>query len=250
MLAKKNTFFDIVTINNLFANIDDLDDFVESIISVLSEKGLIIIESSYLPDMMDSLMFDFIYHEHLSCLSIYPLEKFFGKYNMRLIDLQHVKIKNGSMRYYFANNKSKHIVKKSVEIFKKREKKLKLKMKAPYEDFSKKINKCKNELLDYLEKNKGKRIIGYGASATTTTFIYHFGIHNFIEYLVDDFKQKIGTFSPGYNLEVLDPSAIYYKDADIVLIIAWRYAKQIVERQSDFKGTFLIPLPEFKVYKN
>jgi|TARA_B100000315_G_scaffold96543_2_gene88697 SAM-dependent methyltransferase len=248
LLKVEYGLFDVVTVNNLFANIDDLDDFVRSLLNVLAPNGVIIIESAYLPDMIDNLMFDFIYHEHLSCFSIFPLERFLAKYDLRLVDLQHVTTKGGSMRYYFASSLSDHKVEETVERFKTIEEGLELSTKKPYEKFNQRINACKNHLRSLMQRNRHKKIAGYGASATTTTLLYHFGIHEYLDFLVDDFSQKIGTYSPGYNLKVLESEEIHQKSIDIVLVIAWRYAEQIMNKHNHFKGTFIVPLPEIKVY--
>jgi len=248
LIKVKHGLYDVVTINNLFANIDNIDDFVQAILNILTSNGIIIIESAYLPDMIENLMFDFIYHEHLSCLSILPLERFFAKYDMKLVDLQHVPTKGGSMRYYFARNFSGHEVKKSVKLYKKMEEGLELTTKKPYEKFTQRISECRDNLRSFMEINKHKKMAGYGASATTTTFLYHFGMHGYLDFLVDDFSSKIGTYSPGLNLKVLDPEAIYQNNIDMVLVIAWRYAGQIMKKHNNFKGTFIVPLPEIKVY--
>ena len=80
-LAKKivNQFghADLITINNLFANIDELEEFMKSIELLLGRDGVLIIESSYLLDMINNMIFDYIYHEHLSYFSILPLRKNF-----------------------------------------------------------------------------------------------------------------------------------------------------------------------------
>ena len=68
--------------------------------------------------------------------------------------------------------------------------------------------------------------------------------------MVDDNTGKIGTYSPGLHLKVLDPEYIYNNDINIIVIIAWRYADLIIEKHKDFNGEFIVPLPEFKIIKN
>ena len=80
----------LVTVNNLFANIDLLEDFVIGIKKILKNDGVLIIEASYLLDMIQNMVFDYIYHEHLSYFSIKPLKKFF-----LLTLLQKASIKRG-----------------------------------------------------------------------------------------------------------------------------------------------------------
>ena len=246
----KYGLFDVVTINNLFANIDNVDGFAESINYVLSENGVIVIESAYLGNMIENTMFDFIYHEHLSCISIIPIERFFQKYDMKLIDLQPVSTKGGSMRYYFSKNASGMEKSGNVDSYRNMEIESKLNSIETFDGLNKKIVETRNELLSYLLNNSGKRIVGYGASATSTTFIYHLGIGTYLKALVDDNPGKIGTYSPGLQLGVFDSNYIYDQNIDIVLLVAWRYSDLIMKKHKEFPGEFVVPLPELRVYKN
>jgi len=249
-VEKKYGLFDIITINNLLANIDSVVDFIEAVKTVLSPNGVTVIESAYLGDMMKNNMFDFIYHEHLSNISIAPLEKLFKKCSMRLIDLQPVSTKGGSMRYYFAHNDSTRNETKAVQYYRNIEESSKFNTKAAFNKLSNNIVVARTNLLTYLINNRNKKIVGYGASATSTTFLYHFGVGAYFDALVDENTGKIGTFSPGLHLKVFDPEYIYNNEVDTIVIIAWRYADLIIEKHKDFKGEFIVPLPEFKIIKN
>jgi len=250
LIKDKYGTFDVITINNLFANIDKVDEFIEPTKYILSKNGIIVIESAYLGKMVENIMFDFIYHEHLSCLSILPLERFFKKHDLKLVNVQPVSTKGGSMRYYFTRNNSILEKSKQVDIFRNIEIKNDLNIKQTFDKLNKKITERRNALLSYLLKNKDKIVVGYGASATTTTLISHFGIGSYLEALIDENSGKIGTFSPGIHLEVFDSEYIYSNNVDIVLLTAWRYAELIMEKHNNFKGEFVVPLPEFMVYKS
>ena len=84
-IIKQHGYASIITINNLFANIDDLQGFVRGVEKLLDENGVLVIESSYLLDMINHMVFDFAYHEHLSYFSITPLVRFFKRFKMKLI---------------------------------------------------------------------------------------------------------------------------------------------------------------------
>ena len=238
---------DVITINNTFANVDRLDIFTDSMIDLLSPEGVIIIESSYLGDMVSNMVFDFIYHEHYSYLSILPLEKFFAVRNMKLIGLKHTASKGGSMRYYFARVSSRRPIGAEVANWIERENKSGFNRLNTYRQFEEQINGIKNELIDELRIHNDATIVGYGASATSTTLIYHFGLQDYLNFLVDDNPAKIGTFSPGLHLPVKSRSALYDESVDIVLILAWRYAQQIISSHPEYKGRFIVPLPEVEI---
>jgi hypothetical protein len=89
-------------------------------------------------------------------------------------------------------------------------------------------------------------VVGYGASNTTTTLLYAFGIGSHHHCLVDDNPRKHGRFSPGLHLPVL-PSELLERDQPaLVLVNAWRFADQCIARHPGFRGEWLIPLPELR----
>src|SRR5262249_25446805 len=56
----------VVTANNVIANIDELDEVVTAIRTLLGPDGVLVFESFYLGDLVRNMVFDFFYHEHLS----------------------------------------------------------------------------------------------------------------------------------------------------------------------------------------
>jgi hypothetical protein len=93
-------------------------------------------------------------------------------------------------------------------------------------------------------------IAGYGASASTTTLIYHFELGESIEYLLDDYPAKQGLLSPGLHIPVLPSETLYEQKPDGVVVFAWRYYEPIVHKHSRFReqgGRFIVPMPELKV---
>ena len=83
--------------------------------------------------------------------------------------------------------------------------------------------------------------------------MYNFGIGlKEIDFIVDDSPLKQGLFSPGTHIPVLPTNAIYERRPDYVIILAWNFAKQIIEKHSSFLdggGCFIVPLPEIKIFK-
>jgi len=235
----------LITINNLFANIDNLKEFVEGINVLLDSNGVLIIESSYLLDMIDNMVFDFIYHEHLSYFSILPLVDFFKQFDMQLIHVHQVGTKGGSLRYYWARNDSKWNPSVNVKELILEETKALINIEK-FKDYETRIETIKFQLLEFLEKHKENKIVGYGASATSTTLISHFGLHKYFSYLVDDNTGKINTYSPGYHLPVFSSKRLIEDKPDIIVILAWRFEEEILKKLKFFQGIVVIPLPIFK----
>ena len=236
---------ELITINNLFANIDDLENFTKGLEILLDNNGIIVIESSYLLNMINNMVFDFIYHEHLSYFSILPLIKFFEKYGIKLIRLQKVPTKGGSLRYYWAREDSNWEVDQSVKQMIEKEQKANISFKI-FEDFRSRIDYEKEQLTNFLQAQTNKTIVGYGASATSTTLISHFKLNQYLNFLVDDNPGKVGTYSPGYHIPVYSSAKLQEEPPDVIIILAWRFKEQIINKLSSIRSQIILPLPSFK----
>ena len=102
------------------------------------------------------------------------------------------------------------------------------------------------ELILNLQDMK-KNIIGYGASATSTTLISHFELNHYLSALVDDNPGKIGTHSPGYHIPVEGFDSLIENPPDVLIILAWRFHKEILQRVSSLNCKVIIPLPKLTV---
>ncbi len=238
----------LITINNLFANIDNLKSFIEGIDILLDNQGVLVIESSYLLDMIDNMVFDTIYHEHLSYFSILPLVRFFKQFDMQLIHVHEVGTKGGSLRYYWARNNSKWSPSKEVEELTLREVKAEINLDK-FKKYKGNINLVKSNITGFLDKHKEMKIIGYGASATSTTLITHFELQKYFSYLVDDNVDKVNTYSPGYHIPVHNFDRLKNEQPDVIVILAWRFKEVILKKLSFFKGIIIVPLPTFEEFK-
>ncbi len=65
---------------------------------MLADDGVFVFEVSYIVDMIDNMVFDTIYHEHVSHHALIPLERFFNKFDMTLFDVVRTGTKGGSIR--------------------------------------------------------------------------------------------------------------------------------------------------------
>ncbi len=61
---------------------------------------MFIFEVPYFVNLLTSLEYDTIYHEHLSYVSVKPLAPFFARFGMRIFDIKEVDIHGGSFRIF------------------------------------------------------------------------------------------------------------------------------------------------------
>lgn len=245
----------LITSNNVFANIDDLPSWVKAVERLLASDGVYVFESFYLSDVVKNMVFDFLYHEHLSAFSVKPIKILFERHGLVLIAVEHVATKGGSLRYFVQRPGGPMADDGSVAKFLASENAMRLYEKNTYLAFAEKIDRLKTQTRGFLAqaKKNGKSIAGFGASITGTTLIYHFEIGEYLEYLVDDNPAKQGRFSPGLHLPVYPSSALNERHPDCIVVLAWRYAEPIMSKHKDYvvKGRqFMIPVPEFRVVGN
>ena len=239
--------------NNVFAHIDNMSDIVTGIRTVLADDGAFVFEVSYIVDMIDNMVFDTIYHEHVSHHALIPLEAFFNRHDMTLFDVMRTGTKGGSIRAFAQPlSTGKRPKSETLKALVTEEQRRQITKPQIYYDWFNKIEERKRETLAIVDKAiaDGQTVVGYGASTTTTTLLYHFELEKRLKYIVDDNKIKQGTFSPGAHIPVLPSSALLEQKPGLVVILAWIYADPILKRNQAYVaegGRFLVPLPETKV---
>jgi SAM-dependent methyltransferase len=243
----------VLAANNVFAHADNLADIVCGIRALLADDGVFVFEVSYLVDIVDRLLFDTIYHEHVSYHSIAPLKRFFERLGMQLFDVQRISSKGGSIRGFAqrlpeGKRPVAPIIGELLEIEARRG----FMELEVYREFGEAIELRKAALIRVVDEVRaaGKRIAGYGASTTVTTLIWHFELTDQLEFLADDNPRKHGLFSPGCHIPVLPSDELYARKPDYVIILAWNFSAPIIKRHRRFLdegGKFVIPLPELRI---
>ena len=242
----------LITANNVFANIENINSWIILVKELLAKDGFFVIESFYLADLLKNKVFDFIYHEHHSAFSLKPILYLCAKHNLKLVHIEQTSSKGGSLRYYLCRKDFKYKKSKSLDTFSKREKKEKIYNKLTYTRYFRYINFQKSKLLSFIDKYPDTKIYGFGASISCITLIYQFMLENRIKILLDDNKIKHGMLSPRDKIPVQKFSNKNIKKNSILLILAWRYQKSILMKYSKKfkKFNFIIQvMPKFKKIK-
>lgn len=243
----------IVCANNVFAHADDLGDMAQGVRQLLKPDGVFVFEVSYLLDLIEGMVFDFIYHEHLCYHSVKPLQRFLRQHGMELISVTPVATHGGSIRVLAQLVNGPRQVEPSVSQMLQRENQVGLDRLEIFKSYAAKIAEAKNAVSHLVTdlKSKGKSIAAYGASATTTVLTYHFNLGEQLSFLIDDNPAKQNLFSPGFHLPVLPSEEMYAQKPDYVLVLAWRFADMIVKKHRAYLnqgGHFIVPLPTLRSF--
>ena len=244
----------IITATNVFAHVDDIRDFVSGIFNFLEKEGAFIIEFPYLKNMLDENLFDIIYHEHLSYLSVTPLSYLFSIYNLKIFDI--VKVDVGAsgpgLRVFVSHKDSKFLVSKTVGEYLDLEKKLNYKKIDPYNKFSKNVSLIKQKILKIVKdlNFSNKNIGAFGAPAKGNTMLNYLKLdQNYIKAVADNTPSKIGKLTPGTHIPIVSDKEFSRLNIEYALLLSWNYLDFFLKNSSFIKsgGKFIVPFSEPRI---
>jgi len=241
-----------VAANNVFAHAEALGNIATGVSRLLSPDGLFVFEVSYLLDIVEKLLFDTIYHEHLSYHAIKPLVRFLNAAGLELIDVERIATKGGSIRCFAQRIGGPNPVAPSVAWLLALEAHAGLDLLATFQAMGDRINRIRDDVHHRLEQylDANQTVVGYGASPTATTLMYTFQLQHRLAYLVDDNPLKQGLLSPGVHLPVYPSPELADRRPALAIILAWNYAEPILKRNERYLnegGRFLIPMPAVRI---
>ena len=227
---------DIICASNVICHIPDLKDLILCIDKLLSKKGFFIFEEPYMGSMFEKVSFDQVYDEHIYLFSINSVKKIFNLYNFELIDVLPQPTHGGSMRYIISR-KNEHSISERVIKGLFVENKNNLDNLKSCLEFKKNCEKSKEKIITKLKKFKkeGKEICGYAATSKSTTILNYCNLDtNFINFICDTTKEKIGKFSPGTHIPIVPVSHFHKNLPDVAYLFAWNHKKEIFAKEKDF----------------
>jgi hypothetical protein len=242
-----------VTANNVFAHADALGEIADGVRTLLAPDGVFVFEVSYLLDLVQNMVFDWIYHEHLCYHAIRPLQLFFDRHGMELFDVERIPTKGGSIRGFAQLRDGPRRVSPAVAELVDEESEAGLDRPETFRAFGSRIEAAAEDVRQALEVERagGGTIAGYGASATVTTLLHHFELGDLVDFIVDDNPDRQGLYSPGHHIPVVPSDALHERRPAAVVVLAWRFADAIIrnnQRYLDAGGRFIVPLPSFRAY--
>ena len=242
----------VITASNVFAHIAPLGEMIRGVDHLLSEKGVFIIESHYLLDIIEKVQFDSIYHEHLKYYSLKSIIRLLGYYNFKVVDVERIENYGGSIRVVAAKGKSSPMA-ESVKSLLIEEEESGLYHFSTYKDFSERTTRAKYALQELaLEAfSQRKKFVGIGCPGRSSTLLNYCNIDkHLMPYIAEQSSSlKLGLHLPGKHIPIVDEAIMFQEQPEYAVMLSWHYWKPIVNklREKGLKSKIVIPLPEIEI---
>jgi NDP-4-keto-2,6-dideoxyhexose 3-C-methyltransferase len=247
----------VITSISMFYDLEDPNAFVRDAAQCLDRDGLWIIQMNYLPSMLKINAFDNIGHEHLEYYSLLSLRRLLDRNSLEIIDVETTDLNGGSIRVYIRHPQSKlrpaagaaERIRKIEEL----ERKMALDTPAPYEAFTKRIERIKHDVVDFVltETGKGKTVYAYGASTRGTTLLQYFGLdRRQILKAVERSPYKFGKKTAGTWIPIISEEQARKEKPDYLLILPYFFLDEFRQRERDYLlggGKFIVPVPKMQI---
>lgn len=231
---------DLITCNNVYAHVPDINDFTEALEFSLSDNGVVTIELPHLSNLIKFCQFDTIYHEHYSYLSVSTVQKIFTYKGLRIFKVDELPTHGGSVRIYGCKVSANHTTCLSVKEILDQEERLGLRNVDSFTNFQDRATALKMDFLKFLLKarEEGKIVCGYGAAAKGNTFINFAGVKSdLLQFVADAAPSKIGKFLPGSRIPIVEPDAVIKLQPDYVVVLPWNIVKEVKNQFSGLRNT-------------
>jgi len=229
---------DLICAANVICHVPDLNDLIQAVCLMLNKSGLFIFEEPYLGSMFEKISYDQIYDEHIFIFSVTSISKIFKLFDMELVDVFPQTTHGGSMRY-ITGRKNIHKISDNVNTLLEKEKLKNLDNISSCKKFKNNCElskiKTRKSLLKFKDNNY--KIAGYAATSKSTTILNYCNINSkIIDYICDTTPEKIGKFSPGTHIPIVDMYHFKKFNPDVAYLFAWNHKDEILKKEKNYKG--------------
>ena len=251
----------VITSIAMFYDLEDPNRFVSDIKRVLELDGLWIIQMSYLPLMLKTNEFGNICHEHLEYYSLQSLEYLLNLHGFEIVDLEMNDINGGSLRAYIRNRGAdpdvfgdptyRSLAEERVRNMREGEIKMGLADKQPYAEFGLRVERIKQDTVDFVRNAvaQGKKVYVYGASTKGNTVLQYFGLDDkLITAAAERNADKWGRVTVGTHIPIVSEADARASKPDYFLVLPWHFLEEFMAREHDYLysgGRFIVPFPFF-----
>jgi hypothetical protein len=254
-LAEEGKQADLITGNNVYAHVPDINDLTLGLKAALKPGGTITLEFPHLMRLIEHTQFDTVYHEHFSYFSLYTVSQIFEQAGLRIFDVEELSTHGGSLRIFGCHQNDSKVKTESVNSMLTEEVSRGLQSLTIYKNFQARADKVKDDLLTFLIEQKcvGKKVAAYGAAAKGNTLLNYAGAKpDLLPFVCDAAPAKQGKYMPGSHIPIMKPEMLREVKPDVVLVLPWNIADEVTDQHSyiqEWGGQFAIAVPKMKIFE-
>ena len=243
-LKKTHGSAKLVFARNVIPHVSELDSVVSGVESILDENGVGVFEIHDANIIFNELHYDSVYHEHLCYFTLKSITYLLNKFNLYPFEIKRSPISGGSFVIFFS--KKKQPQSKALELEIANEEKTKINNANSWIKFATKVEKHKDEIKKIISSFSKKKIIGFGSSARSQTFLNFCGFdNNNLDLIIDNNPLKQNLYSPGTNIKIVNFENGIKSKPDAIFILAWNFKDEIINqcKSAGYQGNFIVPFP-------
>ena len=236
-LAGEGRSADLTAANNVLAHVPDINDFVGGFAHLLTPNGVSTFEFPHLGVLVEQCLFDTIYHEHYSYLSLTAVDRVFRANGLSVFDVEELSTHGGSLRVYAqrADTGTRSVTSAVTDLL-AREEGDGVSTATYYQGFQTRVDAIRDGLLAFLDQAEadGKSVAAYGAAAKGNTLLNYSQVTaERIDFVVDANPHKQGQYLPGSHVPIVDRSILDERQPDYILVLPWNLMDEISSQLAD-----------------
>jgi hypothetical protein len=239
----------IMTATNVFAHVANLGSIMRGVSNLLCDGGVFVTESHYVLDLLNTMQFDSIYHEHLRYYSVRSIIKLFDYYGFTVTDVERIDNYGGSIRVFAVKGRDLPVSDAVADLLRLEEAEG-LYGREIYENFAERVRRVRRDLLVKLLQIKasGGTVCGIGSPGRASTLLNYVGADvDLMPYIAEQSNSlKLGLSLPGRHIPIVDEERMFREQPEYALMLSWHYAEPIIRklRQKGLTSKVILPLPE------
>lgn len=229
-IVKQHGKAKVVTACNVLAHVEDIDDVMRGITTLLADDGILIAENHDLDSVVTGRQWDTVYHEHLRFYDPWSFNQQLNRHGLAARSWRGIRTHGGSFRMLAERGTSGYGRPEQRQY-----------------DFEG-LQQAATAARDALRESVSDGAVGIGATARATTIINYCELDsNQIEYVCEvPGSDKIGRYIPGTSIPVVSEQVLFGDDQpERAVLFSWHLADVIVPklRERGYTGEIILPLP-------
>ncbi|MBF0614175.1 MAG: class I SAM-dependent methyltransferase [Magnetococcales bacterium] len=227
--------------------------FLQDVRACLAADGLVVLEMSYMPTMLERLAYDTVCHEHLEYYGLSQIDWLAQRAGLRIVDVALNDANGGSFRVFLAPVELEVAPTVRVSGLLGREVTLGLHRLEPYRHFAERVVRHREQLRELLERlsREGRMIFGYGASTKGNVLLQYCGVTpHHLPVIAEVNPDKYGCVTPGTHIPIVSEQEARAMQPDGFLVLPWHFRAFILQKEEGFLrqgGRMILPLPDIEV---